>query len=52
MAPWDILPVIPVVRGAGAKITTFNGGDPVYGTSAVCAHPKMHEQIMAILKDN
>lgn len=52
MAPWDILPVIPVVRGAKAKITTFNGGDPVSGSSAICAHPLMHEHIMSILYKN
>lgn len=46
MAPWDILPVIPVVRGAGAKITTFLGKDPVVGTSAICAHPKIHQQVL------
>jgi|SRR5580704_12681667 histidinol phosphatase-like enzyme (inositol monophosphatase family) len=46
MAPWDILPVIPVVRGAGAKITTFKGGDPVVGSSAICAHPKIHQQVL------
>lgn len=49
MAPWDILPVIPVVRGAGATITTFSGGDPVVGTSAVCAHPSIHGEVLAML---
>lgn len=46
MAPWDILPVIPVVRGAGAQITTFKGGDPVVGTSAITAHPKVHREVL------
>lgn len=46
MAPWDILPVIPVVRGAGATITTFAGTDPVKGTSAVTAHPSLHAELM------
>lgn len=49
MAPWDILPVIPVVRGAGAKITTFSGGDPVTGSSAICAHPAIHDEILRTL---
>lgn len=46
MAPWDILPVIPVARGAGAKITTFSGGDPVIGSSAICAHPSIHDEVL------
>jgi histidinol phosphatase-like enzyme (inositol monophosphatase family) len=49
MAPWDILPVIPVARGAGAKITTFSGGDPVVGNSAICAHPLIHDEIFSTL---
>lgn len=49
MAPWDILPVIPVVRGAGAKITTFTGQDPVTGTSAVAAHPQIFDEVHNIL---
>lgn len=49
MAPWDILPVIPVVRGAGANITTFTGGDPVSGTSAVCAHPAIFQEVHTTL---
>jgi|SRR5579871_1164634 len=50
MAPWDILPVIPVARGAGAKITTFSGGDPVTGASAVTAHPSIHDEVMTVLR--
>jgi histidinol phosphatase-like enzyme (inositol monophosphatase family) len=49
MAPWDILPVIPVVRGAGAKITTFSGGDPVIGNSGVSAHASIHDEVLRIL---
>ncbi len=50
MAPWDILPVIPVARGAGAVITTFAGGDPVTGNSAVTAHPSVHDEVLRILQ--
>lgn len=49
MAPWDILPVIPVVRGAGGLITTFAGTDPVKGDSAVTAHPSLHAEVMRTL---
>lgn len=49
MAPWDILPVIPVVRGAKGKITTFSGGDPVLGDSAVSTHPSIHDEVLATL---
>lgn len=49
MAPWDILPVIPVVRGAGAIITTFKGDDAISGTSALCAHPSIYKEVHKIV---
>lgn len=52
MAPWDLLPLIPVVRGAGAIITTYDGLDPVTGDSALCAHPILHAQALGILNQN
>lgn len=50
MAPWDILPVIPVVRGAGAQITTFTGGDPVIGDSAISAHPSIQADVVGMFR--
>jgi myo-inositol-1(or 4)-monophosphatase len=49
MNPWDVLPVIPVIRGAGGVITTWQGGDPVKGNSAVSAPRGLHAQAIAIL---
>ncbi len=45
MAPWDILPVIPVIRGAGGTITSFSGADPVSANSAISAHPIIFNQV-------
>lgn len=47
--PWDILPLIPVIRGAGGVITTWEGEDPVTGSSAVACAPELHERVLAIL---
>lgn len=49
MAPWDILPLIPIVRGAGGVITTWTGGDPVTGDSCVAASRALHADVMNIL---
>lgn len=49
MAPWDVLPVIPVVRGAKGRITTFSGGNPVVGTSGVSCHPAIHDEVLRVL---
>jgi len=47
--PWDIQPLIPVIRGAGGVITDWRGGDPVKADSAVAAGPELHGQIIAAL---
>lgn len=49
MAPWDILPLIPIIRGAGGTITTWTGGDPVKGDSCVAASGALHAEVVTIL---
>jgi myo-inositol-1(or 4)-monophosphatase len=49
MSPWDLLPLVPVVRGAGGVITDWQGGDPVRASSIVAANPVLHPQVIACL---
>lgn len=49
MEPWDVLPLIAIIRGAGGVITTWDGGDPAKGRSAVAAGPGIHPIIIDIL---
>ena len=46
MHPWDLLPLIPIVRGAGGVISAWDGGDPVESDSCVAAAPTIHEQVI------
>ena len=46
---WDILALIPVIRGAGGIITDWQGQDPVKGTSIVAASPGLHAEVIRIL---
>jgi myo-inositol-1(or 4)-monophosphatase len=46
---WDIAALIPVLRGAGAAATTWQGGDPVGGDSLVAAHPEIHADVIRLL---
>jgi len=50
MSPWDLLPLIPVVRGAGGVITDWKGDDAVRGTSSVAANPTLHAEVLACLR--
>jgi myo-inositol-1(or 4)-monophosphatase len=49
MNPWDLLPLIPVIRGAGGVITTWTGGDAASGASCVAANETLHPQVIELL---
>jgi len=47
--PWDLLPLIPVIRGAGGIITDWKGRDAVTATAAIAAPPRLHAAALAVL---
>ena len=49
MHPWDIAALVPVIRGAGGVITTWEGGDPIGGSSTVAAAPGLHGEVLELL---
>lgn len=49
MNPWDIMALVPILRGAGATITDWLGGDPAKGDSCIAANADLHETILRIL---
>lgn len=54
MNPWDLLPLIPCIEGAGGRITNWQGG-PVLGNgangslSAVACAPSLHDAVIRTL---
>jgi len=51
MSPWDLLPIIPIIKGAGGIITDFQGNDAINGKSAVAASPRIHAEVIARLNN-
>ncbi len=49
MSPWDLLPLIPIITGAGGAITDWQGKNPVTGSSAIASNPTLHGQIVEML---
>jgi len=49
MSPWDLLPLIPIIKGAGGVITDYQGNDPLKGKSAIAASPHIHSEIISLL---
>ncbi|MCW8803187.1 MAG: histidinol-phosphatase [Ignavibacteriaceae bacterium] len=51
MSPWDLLPLIPIIKGAGGVITDYQGNDPLMGKSAVASSSNIHRNMISILNN-
>jgi len=51
MSSWDLLPLIPIINGAGGVITDYLGNDPIKGKSSVAASPQIHSDIIHSLNN-
>ncbi|EDY82533.1 Inositol monophosphatase family [Verrucomicrobiia bacterium DG1235] len=49
MNPWDIMALVPVLRGAGAVITDWHGGNPAKGESCIASNSDLHESVVQTL---
>jgi len=50
LSPWDLMALIPVVEGAGGRITDWTGGDPVGADSIVATGGTIHDAVLAALE--
>ncbi len=49
LSPWDIMALVPILRGAGAAISDWFGGDPAKGASCIAANHDLHSSVVEIL---
>ncbi len=47
--PWDVLPLIPVITGAGGSITSWTGDDPVSASSCLACNPALYPEVCKLL---
>ncbi len=52
MSAWDLLALIPVIRGAGGIITDYHGNDPLLGNSIVASPKNLHLEVLKILNSD
>ena len=50
MNPWDVVPLVPIIRGAGGVITSWTGEAPHPATSSVAANRAIHPQVIDLLR--
>jgi histidinol phosphatase-like enzyme (inositol monophosphatase family) len=46
---WDMVALVPVVKGAGGIITDYQGKDVLQGTSVISASPVIHSEVIKLL---
>jgi myo-inositol-1(or 4)-monophosphatase len=52
LKPYDIVPLIPIIQGAGGIVTTWEGGSAEQGGRVVVAgDPRIHQAALAILRE-
>jgi len=49
MNAWDVLPLVPIIRGAGGLITDWQGGEVGDQKSCVAASPRLHRMALDLL---
>jgi len=51
MNPWDLLPLVPVLEGAGARFSDWQGqpANHVGATSMVACAPELHDEVIGLL---
>lgn len=46
---WDLMALIPVIKGAGGRITDWQGHDPVGGNGIVATNGTLHDEVIRLL---
>jgi myo-inositol-1(or 4)-monophosphatase len=50
LKPYDIVPLIPIIEGAGGRVTTWDGGSPCQGGRIIAAgDARVHKEALALI---
>jgi len=49
LAYWDIAALVPVVEGAGGRLTSWSGGNPLTGDSLIATAGPLHDEVLAVV---
>lgn len=43
---WDRVALVPIIEGAGGRITDWRGGDPIHGDGVVATNGVLHDEVI------
>ena len=46
---WDVAAIVPVIEGAGGRVTSWGGGDPLASPSLIATAGPLHDEVLAAL---
>jgi myo-inositol-1(or 4)-monophosphatase len=49
LAYWDVAAIVPVVEGAGGRVTHWQGGDPLLAPSLIATAGPLHDEVLRLL---
>ena len=49
LAYWDVAAIVPVVEGAGGRLTSWTGGDPLTGLSLIATAGPLHDAVVSAI---
>jgi len=49
LAYWDVAAIVPVVEGAGGRVSDWLGGDPLAHPSLIASAGPLHAEVLAVL---
>ncbi|SPE34915.1 Histidinol-phosphate phosphatase HisN [Burkholderiales bacterium] len=47
---WDVAAIVPVVEGAGGRVSSWHGADPLRELSLIATSGTLHEEILALIR--
>lgn len=51
LAYWDVAAIVPIIEGAGGRVTSWRGGDPLASPSAIATAGPLHDEVLALLRE-
>ena len=48
---WDVAAVVPVIEGAGGRVTSWDGGNPLARLSLIASSGAVHDEVLRTLRD-
>jgi myo-inositol-1(or 4)-monophosphatase len=49
LAYWDVAAIVPVVEGAGGRVTSWSGGDPLAQLSLIATAGPLHDELLQVV---